>query len=89
VSRMPGAEVTPDPMASYESLTHEGAALANGEAELRPHLSSVGVGYAPTIDFERPRYRTKRLHRALAIELIRDQRAQRIAGALWLSSRSG
>jgi exopolysaccharide biosynthesis polyprenyl glycosylphosphotransferase len=66
VSRMPGAEVTPDPMASYESLTHEGAALAHGEAELRPHLSSVGVGYAPTIDFERPRYRTKRLHRALA-----------------------
>ncbi len=53
-------------MPPYEPLIHEGPAIGNGEAELRSHLSSVRVTSAPTIDFERPRYRQTRLGRVLA-----------------------
>jgi exopolysaccharide biosynthesis polyprenyl glycosylphosphotransferase len=53
-------------MPPYEPLTQDGPAIGNREAELHPHLSTLRVRSAPTIDFERPRYRQTRLSRALA-----------------------
>jgi exopolysaccharide biosynthesis polyprenyl glycosylphosphotransferase len=52
-------------MPSYEPLTHDGPTIGNREAEL-PHLAPLRVRSAPTIDFERPRYRHSRFKQALA-----------------------